>query len=66
MRAPLPTTRATHPLAHLVESNRDTTLSRLLFLGGGDPADPFVARKRRNVLPNLTRSPVTLDRFAKI
>ena len=56
------TMRATRPAAGSMRSflelrprSLDVPLSGFRFLAGKRPADPFVARERRNVLPNRVR-----------
>ena len=51
MNAAGPAARSAHSPFHLRESLLDTDISRLRFLAAYDPADPLVARERRNVLP---------------
>ena len=55
MRATRPAARSTHSFLKLRARSLDVLLSGFRFLAGKRPADPFVARERRNVLPNRVR-----------
>src|SRR5690606_19951673 len=66
VRAARPAAGPPHALAHLVEPRFDPAPPRRLLLAGGDPADPFVARERRDVQPKRNRGRLGLDRLAKV
>lgn len=51
MYAPDPATGAALALMHLVAHDDDVLGAGGSLLDGGDPADPLVARERRDVLP---------------
>ena len=51
MRATGPAARAAHSAFKLGECLFDTDIPRLRFFAGDDPANPFVARERRDVVP---------------
>lgn len=51
MNAANPTTRSTLPFLELIAQPLKMLFSGLLFLDGGDPTDPLVARQRRQALP---------------
>ena len=51
VRAAEPTTRSAHAAFHFGNCFLDTDVARLLKLARRDPADPLVARERRDVLP---------------
>ncbi len=46
-----PAARAAHATGEFGKCLGDTNVTRLHFFAGGDPTDPFIARKRRNILP---------------
>jgi hypothetical protein len=66
MRTTGPTAGPAHALAHLVKPDGDTAFSSYVFLSGGDPADPLVARQRRNVRPHLSCNRVRMDCILEI
>jgi len=51
MGATSPTAGSTHSLGELRARSLDPVASRLWLLGGDNPADPFIARERRNIPP---------------
>ncbi len=51
MDAAGPTTGAALSSYQFVERPLDVISSRFRFFGGDSPADPLIARKRRNILP---------------
>jgi hypothetical protein len=53
-----PTTWATHPFTHFIETNSYSALSGFIQLGGRNPADPFIAGQRRDIRPYLRRDRV--------
>jgi hypothetical protein len=55
MRATGPTARSAHPVIEFRERYFDAMTSRFRFLAGGNPADPLIARKRRNIFPSRSR-----------
>ena len=56
MRAAGPAAGAAHPAPELGERLLDTDAAGLGLLAGDNPADPLVARERRDVLPRRSRS----------
>ena len=52
MNASEPAARPAHPFLEFTVRPSDMILSRLVFLDGGHPADPLIARKGRKVLPD--------------
>ena len=55
-----------HAFAHFVEPCGYAAASRFIFLAGGNPADPLVARTRRNVLPYAPDDGIGLNCFPKV
>lgn len=51
MRTPRPTARAVFAVGEVCAGAFQSLGSRLFLAGGVDPADPFVARQRRDVFP---------------
>lgn len=51
MQAAGPAARAAHAAFQFRNTDLDATLPRLGFLGIHDPANPFVARQWRDILP---------------
>jgi len=49
-----PTAGAVHPTPKLRECLLDTDTARLRLFARGDPADPLIARERRNTLPRCS------------
>lgn len=49
-----------------VAAPRDPVRPRLFLLGGGHPANPFVPRERRNIVPRLPRGRESEERFLEI
>lgn len=66
MRAPGPAAWTAHTLAHLIEADGNTTFSRLVLLGGGNPADPLVPGEGSDIRPYILRFLIARDRLAKI
>ena len=66
MRAAGPTTWPPHPLAHFIKTDHDTAASGFRLLGRRHPADPLIARKRRDIRPHILRDGVRLDRLSQI
>jgi len=66
MRAAGPTARPAHALFQLRLHALDVLLSGFRFLHRDHPADPFIARERRNVLPRGPRRRVGNKRRAQI
>ncbi len=61
-----PTTRPAHAFSHFIEADADAAAPGFIFLGGCNPADPFVACQGRDVRPYMLRNRVRFDRPAKI
>ena len=55
MHTPCPATGAAHATFELRESFPDSDIARLRFFAGRDPANPLVARERRNIVPYCPR-----------
>ena len=55
MHTPCPATGAAHATFELRESFPDSDIARLRFFAGREPANPLVARERRNVVPHSFR-----------
>ena len=51
MNTAQPATWPAHPLLEFTDRPFDMLFSRLVFLDEGNPADPFIARKGRQILP---------------
>ena len=66
MRASRPATRPSRAASHFIEADRDATRSGLIFLGRDNPANPLIARERRNIRPQRLRLSIRLNRPAKI
>jgi hypothetical protein len=66
MRASGPAARTTHTLKHFIKANSYTPLSRFIFFGRRNPANPFVAREWRYISPESFCTRIRVDRFAKI
>lgn len=66
MRAARPTAGSAHTFAHLIKPDRDPTAPGFILLRGSDPANPLIARQRRDFLPQTLYTNVRVDRFAKI
>ena len=50
-----PTTRPAHPAFELGDSLPDTDTPRFRFFAGRNPANPLIARERRNIVPHCPR-----------
>ena len=50
-----PAAGSAHSALKLRECLLDTDTSRLRFFAGDDPANPLIARERRNILPYYSR-----------
>lgn len=59
-----PTTRAAFALLEFRDSSPEMNFSGLRFLDGDNPADPLVARQRRNVSPRRPRRLIGSQRFS--
>src|SRR5262249_52511979 len=55
VRAAWPATRPAHSLLKLRTYTLNVLLSGFRFFYGDNPADPFIARERRNILPFCQR-----------
>jgi hypothetical protein len=55
MRTTWPTTRAAFPRRKILDCALDSAIARRFLLGRGDPANPFVSRQRRQILPSRPR-----------
>ena len=66
MRATGPAARPAHSFFKLCAHPLDVLLSRFRFLDGDDPADPFVARERCNILPFCSRRWVRSERLSQV
>ena len=51
MNAAQPAAWPAHPFLEFSDRPFDMLFSRLVLLDEGNPADPFIARKRRKILP---------------
>ena len=66
MRATGPTARPAHPVAHFIEADLDPAVSGVSLLRRRHPADPLIARQRRDIRPDIPHHTVRADGFAKI
>ncbi len=66
MRTARPTARPPHPFFELRTHPLDMLPPCLIFLDGDRPADPLVARERRDVFPGRQRLRVRRERLAEI
>src|ERR1700676_2483501 len=66
MRTARPAARPAHPFFELRAHPFDMLAPCLLFLDGDGPADPLVARERRDVFPGRQRLRVGRERLAEI
>ena len=66
MRAAWPATRPAHPFLQFRAYPFNVLPSGFRFLDGDYPADPFIARERRNVLPLCPRLRVRDENFAQV
>ena len=66
MRTARPAARPPHPFFEFRAHPFDVLPPCLIFLDGDGPADPLVARQRRNVFPRRQRLCVGRERLAEI
>ena len=66
MRATGPAARAAHATNEFGEGFFDADVARFGFFAGGDPANPFVARERRDVRPRRSGRAVSRQRFPPV
>ncbi len=66
MRAPRPTARPALSLEQLGPHARDVVAPRLGLLDRDDPADPLVARQRREAVPRRAQTPIRAQRPAQV
>jgi len=66
MRASGPTTRSAHAFTHFIKPDNDTMIARFIFLRGGYPTDPLIARERCDVRPHKLHLRVSLNSLTKI
>jgi len=66
MRTPGPTARPAHAGFEFGNGFADADAARLGEFPGRDPADPFIPREYRNVIPNRRRFRFGVDRFFKV
>ena len=61
-----PTAGPTHASAHLIDSDLDAALPRVVFLGRSDPTDPLVSRQWGNIGPEALGGDVGFDGSAEV
>lgn len=66
MRTSSPTAGSAHAFAHLVQSHCNAMVSCFYLYAGCNPANPFVARKRGNIHPEIFYLCVGLNGFAQV
>lgn len=64
MNTTQPATRPAHPFLEFADRPFNVLLPRLVFLDGGDPADPLIARKGCKILPDCQCRSIGRESFS--